>query len=570
MSNGGSRSDGIGRWGWRAGALGMAGMVGVAGAALSGCGSGGEREQRVQPLGAGEIRTVADAFLADWAAGRPARAAALTDDPVAAKAALAGYASGAGVLRVAIAPAAPRGREVPYAVTAQVRGGDAKAPWTYDSRLTVVRDAKSGKALVHWTPSVLHPKLQAGERLRTGAAQGPPVRLLDRTGAELDTAAFPSLSTIAVNVRNRYGLRAGVSGPVEIWVVPAKGAKRAATVRTTIDPVLQRAAEQQVAGRYAALVAVRPSTGEIMAVANSPQGGQDLALRAELAPGSTMKVITASLLLDKGLTASTREHPCPQFAAYGGWRFHNVDNFALPEGSTFTQSFARSCNTAFIGMAPKLKEGDLHRQAHDVFGIGLRWEAGVPTFDGDVPAASSDTALASELIGQGEVRMNPMTMASVSATVKAGVFRQPYLVAPGLDGSTPAKAPRAMKPSTAAQLRTMMKETATWGTAAGVMGGLKGDVGAKTGTAEVGGPDDKPNAWFTAYRDDLAAAALVPSSGHGGTYAGPLVRGVLAAAPDAPGPKTPDKTTPEEPASGEPASGEGGEGEAAPEEAAAD
>ena len=48
------------------------------------------------------------------------------------------------------------------------------------------------------------------------------------------------------------------------------------------------------------------------------------------------------------------------------------------------------------------------------------------------------------------------------------------------------------------------------------MAGVSGDIGAKTGSAEVDG-QKKPNAWFTAYRDDLAAAAVVPASGHGGS-----------------------------------------------------
>ena len=55
-----------------------------------------------------------------------------------------------------------------------------------------------------------------------------------------------------------------------------------------------------------------------------------------------------------------------------------------------------------------------------------------------------------------------------------------------------------------------MKLTATSGTAAEAMAGVSGDIGAKTGSAEVDG-QKKPNAWFTAYRDDLAAAAVVPA-----------------------------------------------------------
>ena len=58
--------------------------------------------------------------------------------------------------------------------------------------------------------------------------------------------------------------------------------------------------------------------------------------------------------------------------------------------------------------------------------------------------------------------------------------------------------------------------------------GLGGDIGAKTGSAEIDG-QAKTNAWFTAYRDDMAAAAVVTAGGHGGDAAGPVVRQVLDA-----------------------------------------
>ena len=71
-----------------------------------------------------------------------------------------------------------------------------------------------------------------------------------------------------------------------------------------------------------------------------------------------------------------------------------------------------------------------------------------------------------------------------------------------------------------------MQLTAASGTAAEAMAGLSGDVGAKTGSAEVDG-QKKPNAWFTAYRGDLAAAAVVQSGRPRRRQRGPA-RGVPA------------------------------------------
>ncbi|MFC7220432.1 penicillin-binding transpeptidase domain-containing protein [Streptomyces polyrhachis] len=558
-SGGGHRRRRSGPPAWQKAAVagGAVAVVGAAGfgayALFGGDGtttSAKPRPVNTAPPSAKEVRAVGQRFLADWAAGRVPRAAALTDDRVGAGSALTGYAKDVAATSVRFTPGASKGTTLPFDVQAQVSYGGTTSPWTYRASLEVVRDRRTGKALVHWQPTILHPELGPGEQLRIGEPDTPPVQATGRDGKLLDTARYPSLTPVVAGLREKYGKQAGGSSDVEIWIEPAAAAKKAAaakdgkaavpetllvlakgkpgTVRTTIDPAVQQVAEEQVRkAKRASVVAVRPSTGEILAIANSPAGGFNTALQGSLAPGSTMKVVTASLLLDKGIAASTQEHPCPKYSTYGGWKFQNVEKFELPEGSTFAQSFANSCNTAFVGMAEKLKDDDLTKQSRDVFGIGLNWATGVSTFDGRVPV-QSQAQMAASLIGQGGVRANPLVMASVSATAKAGVFKQPYLVAPGFDGRALAKAPRRMKAATATQLRGMMKETAVWGTAAAAMKGLGGDVGAKTGTSEVDG-QKKPNAWFTAYRNDVAAAAVVPQTGHGGEFAGPLVRALLAA-----------------------------------------
>ncbi|OSZ60141.1 penicillin-binding protein, partial [Streptomyces pharetrae CZA14] len=338
----------------------------------------------------------------------------------------------------------------------------------------------------------------------------------------------------------KYGKTAGGTAGVELRVVRGKesAAKKLSdktllelsegtpgTVKTTLSPRMQAAAERQVAAKArASVVVLKPSTGEILAVANSSPGF-NTAFQGSLAPGSTMKVITSSMLIEKGLASADKAHPCPKFFTYGNWKFQNDDKFEI-KGGTFKASFARSCNTAFISQAPKLKDDDLTKQAQQVFGLSLNnWAVGVPTFDGSVPVESK-AQMGAALIGQGGVRMNPLNMASVSATVKSGVFRQPYLVAPSVDGRALATASRTMSASTLAQLRDLMSYTAAYGTAAEAMAGVGGDAGAKTGSAEVDN-QKKPNGWFTAYRDDLAAAGVVQAAGHGGETAGPIVAALL-------------------------------------------
>lgn len=496
------------------------------------------------PLAEAEVARVSAGFLDAWAAGEMQTAAALTDAPRQARAALTGFAQDASVAGMSLAagtPTGPSGATVPFTLQASIAHEElAPADLGWESELTVVRDPRTGEAVIAWQPSVLHPRLAEGQSIRTGAAgEAPPVEILDATGAALTAEEHPTLAGVLADLGERYAEESGSTPEVSVRIVDARGSTveelaqlaeaEAGQVPTTLDPALQQAAEQAVAGsERAAVVAVQPSTGAILAIANQPADGFDTALQGSYAPGSTFKIVTASMLIQKGLASSGAPHPCPKFFEHGGWRFQNLDKFEI-EGGTFADSFAASCNTAFISQAPELKDSDLGTHAREVFGLGLTWQVGVTTRDGSVPT-QSDAQMAAALIGQGAVRMNPLNMASVSATVKAGAFRQPYLVPPEFDGRQPAQTSGGLSAGAAAELRALMNRTAVSGTAAEAMAGLGGDIGGKTGSAEVTG-QEKPNAWFTGYRNDVAAAAVVPASGHGGTFAGPIVADVLRAAP---------------------------------------
>ncbi|MGW3009390.1 penicillin-binding transpeptidase domain-containing protein [Streptomyces sp. NPDC001219] len=495
------------------------------------------------PLSAKEVQTTSREFLTAWQSGDTAKAAGMTDDPEKCKAALAALNKQARFSKVALTPGTPAGDKVPYTVAAQIDYKGAKAAYSYRTSATLQRAKATGKPQIAWQPAMMHPGLAKGDQLRTGEAEAPPIKAVDRKGAELTPEAHPALAGVLDSLRDKYGDKTDGKPGVELFIHRAKAAKPAdqlpdktlkvlskgtpGTLKTTLDAGMQTAAERAVKGKKSASVAaVKPSTGEILALANAPEKGFNLATQGSMAPGSTMKVVTAAMLMDKGMTSPGKQHPCPKYVTVGGWKFQNLNKSEIKNG-TFAQSFAASCNNAFISQAKDLSDDDLTKEARDVFGIGMNWQTGIPTFDGSVPV-QSDAQMAASLIGQGGVRMNPLTVASLSATVRAGSFHQPYIVSPSLDHRTLAKASRTMKPSTLSGLKSLMKLTATSGTAAEAMAGVSGDVGAKTGSAEVDN-QKKPNAWFTAYRDDLAAAAVVPASGHGGSNAGPVVRAVLTA-----------------------------------------
>ncbi|MGW0391119.1 penicillin-binding transpeptidase domain-containing protein [Streptomyces sp. NPDC003042] len=486
-----------------------------------------------------EAAAAAKAFLAAWAAGEDRTAGDLTNNAQAAQTAVADYKAKAYVSKAVITPGAPNGTTVPFKVEAEVTVEGTTKPLVYDSQLTVVRGVSTGKALVDWRPSVIHPQLQQDEKLRAGTPASPPVKAVDRNGKELTAEQYPSLRPVLDSLRKTYGEKTGGTPGVELWIEPAgqDAPKRTlltlvegkpGEIQTVLDADVQAAAEKAVAAyAEASVVAVKPSTGDILAIANHRKDGFNAALQGRRAPGSTMKIVTAAMLLEKGLVSADKVAACPQSVSWDGKPFRNLGNFSL-EGQPFSTSFAKSCNTAFIGLIDEVGDNRaLPREAKDVFGIGLDWKTGVPTQDGEVPETSGPAA-AAEYIGQGPILMNPLNVASITATARTGIFRQPVIVKASLDGRTLATAARPLKPGVSAQLVRMMKQTASaGGTAATAMSAVGGsDKGAKTGSAEVDGAKN-PDSWFTGFSGDVAAAAMVEAGGHGGDSAGRIVAAVL-------------------------------------------
>ncbi|GGW15243.1 penicillin-binding protein [Streptomyces capoamus] len=516
------------------------GLYNVA-SALSGGGTGDAAPARTGPPSSSEVKEATEAFFAAWQKGDAPRAASYTNFPDGARQVLAAYSGDAHIGKVRITPGPATGDTVPFTVRATVSYGGRSRPLSYRSTLTVVRGETSHRALVDWQPSVVHPRLRKGDTLTTGASAAPEIEAVDRDGKVLTRGRYPSLGPVLDELRKRYGDKTGGRPGVELAIRhqgAADGGQAADTplltlakgrpgkLPTTLSASAQAAAEKAVE-KYpdSSVVAVKPSTGEILAIANNRIDGFDAALLGERAPGSTMKIISAATLIDNGLTTANGPAPCPPSAVWQSQTFQNLKGLAPNEHATLADSFARSCNTAFVKFADEVKVDSLTREAEERFGLGRNnWQVGVPTFDGRVPASGGpDTA--ANLIGQGQVQMSPLNMASVTATAKTGTFRQPLLVPLKLDGREPARA-RGLPPGTAAQLRALLNRTARSGTAAGVMAGLGGDVGAKTGSAEVDG-EARSDSWFTGYRGDVAAAAMVQDGGHGIDAAGPIVASVL-------------------------------------------
>ncbi|MFD8014746.1 penicillin-binding transpeptidase domain-containing protein [Streptomyces sp. NPDC059762] len=496
---------------------------------------------RTGPVTSDEVTATARDFLAAWAGGEAERAGQLTNDPVTAGPAVASYHQEVGDSGAEITPGTPTGAVVPFTVKATVTYDGVSKPWTYESKLTVVRGESTGRPLVRWTPTVLHPKLTAGATLRTGEAKAPAVKALDHKGAALPPEKYPSLVPVLDALRQRYGAKAGGEAGIETWIESADGtpsstllvlsAGKPGELRTTIDADVQAAAEKAVKDYpKAAVAAVEPSTGAIRAVANNPASGFNTAFQGKQAPGSTMKIVTAAMMMRYGVAGPDTTVECPPTAQWDGYTFHNLKDFSTK--GDLTNAFAMSCNTAFIKAINPLKDKGVHNTAlgdtaRKWFGIGEVWSVGVLTEDGGVPE-SSGTETPASYIGQGAITMNALNMASVSATVKNGGFLQPYLIPKDVDGRKFATA-EPLPGEVKAGLQKMMKAaTGPNGTAQEAMASVSSPKGAKTGSAEVG-DQSTSNSWFTGYSGDLAAAAVVQAGGHGSDAAGPVVAAVLKA-----------------------------------------
>ncbi|MFD5138910.1 NTF2-like N-terminal transpeptidase domain-containing protein, partial [Streptomyces sp. NPDC058378] len=230
---------------------------------LGGGGSGGTEtasassEVRTGPPDKKEIEETAKGFLAAWASGDGPGAALLTNNESGAEPLLTGFAEEAHVTKAVITPGAAVGTKVPYTVKATVSYDGKTKPWSYSSELTVVRGLTTGKALVDWQPTVVHPQLTEGASLKTGESSTAAIEAVDHNGKVLDKETYPSLGPILDTLREKYGDSTGGSPGIETWIEPAdeqlanttlltlaKG--RPGKLQTTLDAGAQAAAEQAV------------------------------------------------------------------------------------------------------------------------------------------------------------------------------------------------------------------------------------------------------------------------------------------------------------------------------------
>jgi peptidoglycan glycosyltransferase len=370
--------------------------------------------------------------------------------------------------------------------------------------------------------------------------------------------------------------------------------KKGGHVITTVDATLQRVASEALGSSPGAVVAMDPRTGDILAMASNPTfdpnelSSQDAdAIRAAwdrlnadprtpllsrandelFPPGSTFKLITASAALESGFGLdSVWPNPRELDLPLTDETIQNFGGGTCPGGATTTllTAFTDSCNVIFGEIGLELGAQTLAEQSH-AFGFcptDPPVESGcleptisstIPFATGRFPVASyfegNDPLVAISAIGQDNVLANPLQMTLVaSAIANDGTMMQPRLVTEIRDpqGRVIREFPaepygQPISRDTADAMRTMMASVVAsgTGTAAQVPGFV---VAGKTGTAQHGGPDSDPHAWFVCFAPagpdevpTIAVAVIVLDGGDlgseatGGQVAAPIAKQVLEA-----------------------------------------
>ncbi len=360
---------------------------------------------------------------------------------------------------------------------------------------------------------------------------------------------------------------------------------RGGNLELTVVPAVQKAAYDGLAskGYVGAVVAIRPSTGAILAMASTPSydpsplashseatqktaynalvtqdGPSPLTNRTIAAvypPGSTFKLVVTSAALQHGYTPTT---PVTGIATITlpGTGGATLSNYAREtcadqggQSVTLTQALAFSCNTAYAQVAMAVGGTELKSEAA-AYGVdGTPWNLDGFDVAGSRTGPMADAAaVAQSGIGQRDVALTPLQNAIIAATIaNHGEKMQPFVIAettrPDLSvikTTDPVSDGQVIPATVADQITAMMVQAETDAPGSGKISGLT--IASKTGTAEHG-TDPKgtpPHAWYVAFapavNPQVAVAVLVENGGDrglaatGATVAGPIGRAVIAAA----------------------------------------
>lgn len=344
-------------------------------------------------------------------------------------------------------------------------------------------------------------------------------------------------------------------------------------ITLSISSDLQAYGEKLLANKVGAIVAIEPSSGEVLAMVSMPTydpqlmvgrvrgNNYDSLLRAPYKPlinravsstyppGSTFKVAQALVALQDGVITPNQSFPCDKSKV--GCHIH-------PTPTSVSMGIQMSCNPYFYFVFRRLVqrgiEKNIYKDAH--VGLGLwkekittlgfnhAFNVGVPGVNrGQIPGPEyydkiygenrwAFSTIYSVSIGQGEVLVSPLQMANFGAILaNRGYYRTPHLLKQINGKDYDGEETQKIETPFDRKYFDICVEGMDWvvnkpgGT--GHNGQIPGIVVCgKTGTAQ--NPHGKDNSVFMAFapKDDpkIAIAVYVENAGFGGTWAAPIAR----------------------------------------------
>ncbi len=376
---------------------------------------------------------------------------------------------------------------------------------------------------------------------------------------------------------NSHGREVGVMG--EEYATPGKD------LRLTVDLDVQRAAEEALEGKMGAIVAMDPHTGEILAMASRPTFDPNQfsvrltkaywqtildnadhpllnkAIQAQLAPGSTFKIIMSLAGLQEGVAQDMHVN-CSGGASFYG-HFFACDRHH--GGVDIHTAIPYSCDTFYYTLANRLGITTMARYADSV-GIGDKTGVDLPDeATGLMPSeqwkmkTQHDKWYAGETIsvgiGQGAIQVTPLQLArAISGIASGGVLRRPHVVFP--DELTPAQLGAVHESFPGSGDKTIPLSPENWQIITDAMANVTSspigtayaahldgvDFAGKTGTAQVmshtalartgKGHNTEPNAWFVGMaprRNPDIVVAVLWEHGNWGNNSAKLAAQVITA-----------------------------------------
>ena len=343
---------------------------------------------------------------------------------------------------------------------------------------------------------------------------------------------------------------------------------------STIDGYLQQYGEELMQNKVGSVVAIEPSTGEILALISSPginieqlatiskhykeivnDPNKPMFNRAVMSaypPGSVFKLVNGLIGLQEGVITPQTRYNCNMGYHYGD---RKLGCHAHPSPTDLTQSIMMSCNAYYCNVFREIihnrKYGsvaeafDSWREMVMSFGFGRKLGSDFPAeLGGTLPTTKTYDkiygknrwrahSIISLSIGQGEIGATPLHLANLAATIaNRGYYYIPHLVKDSPDTTIhPRFKERNYTMVDTSHFHKVIEGMYLAVNAAPGTGGTARlahvdglDICGKTGTAQ--NPHGKDNAVFICFapreNPKIAIAAYIENAGFGGTWAAPI------------------------------------------------